>query len=59
MKSVAKDMGIILDPVYSGKAMLGLVDQIKKGNFAEKEKVLFLHTGGGFGLFPIKEKFFK
>lgn len=59
MKSVAKDTGIILDPVYSGKAMLGLVDQIKKGNFAEKEKIIFLHTGGGFGLFPIKEKFFK
>ena len=59
MKSVAKDTGIILDPVYSGKAMLGLVDQIKKGNFTSKEKILFLHTGGGFGLFPIKEKFFR
>lgn len=58
MKSVAKDTGIILDPVYSGKAMLGLLDQIRKGNFTSKEKILFLHTGGGFGLFPIKEKFF-
>jgi D-cysteine desulfhydrase len=59
MKSVAKDTGIILDPVYSGKAMLGFVDQIKKRRFSKKEKSLFLHTGGGFGLFPIKEKFFK
>lgn len=59
MKSMAKDAGIILDPVYSGKAMMGLVDQIKKGKFPEKEKILFLHTGGGFGLFPVKEKFFK
>jgi D-cysteine desulfhydrase len=56
---VAKDAGIVLDPVYSGKAMLGLVDQIKKGKFPEKERILFLHTGGGFGLFPIKERFFK
>lgn len=59
MRSMAKDTGVILDPVYSGKAMLGLVDQIKKGNFSRKENILFLHTGGGFGLFPIKEKFFK
>ncbi len=59
MRSVAKNTGIFLDPVYSGKAMLGLVDQIKKGAFDKKEKILFLHTGGGFGLFPIKHKFFK
>jgi len=59
IRSVAKNTGILLDPVYSGKAMLGLVDQIKRGNFSKKEKVLFLHTGGGFGLFPIKEKFFR
>ena len=58
LKSVAKDAGIILDPVYSGKAMFGLVDQIKRGNFPKKEKILFLHTGGAFGLFPIKERFF-
>lgn len=58
IKSVAKNTGVILDPVYTGKAMLGLVDQINLGNFSKKEKILFLHTGGGFGLFPIKEKFF-
>lgn len=58
IKSVSKNTGIILDPVYTGKAMLGFVDQINLGNFSKKEKILFLHTGGGFGLFPIKEKFF-
>lgn len=58
MKSVAKNTGIILDPVYSGKAMFGLLDQMKRRNFSKKEKILFLHTGGAFGLFPIKEKFF-
>ena len=59
MRSVAKNTGILLDPVYSGKAMFGLVDQIKRGDFSKKENTLFLHTGGGFGLFPIKERFFK
>ena len=59
IKSVAKNTGIILDQVYSGKALFGLVDQMKKGNFSKKDKILFLHTGGGFGLFPIKEKFFR
>ncbi len=58
IKSVAENAGIILDPVYTGKAMYGLLDQIKKGNFSSQDKILFLHTGGGFGLFPIKEKFF-
>lgn len=51
--------GILLDPVYTGKAMYGLVDLLKKGEFPQKEKTIFLHTGGGFGLFPVKERFFK
>jgi D-cysteine desulfhydrase len=58
IKSIAGNTGIILDPVYTGKAMYGLLEELKKGRFSEKDKILFLHTGGGFGLFPIKEKFF-
>lgn len=58
IKTVAENTGIILDPVYTGKAMYGLVDQLKKGRFSKEDKILFLHTGGGFGLFPIKERFF-
>lgn len=60
IKSVAKNTGIILDPVYTGKAMYGLLDQLKKvrmhleKRFSQKDKILFLHTGGVFGLFPIK-----
>jgi D-cysteine desulfhydrase len=38
--------------------MFGLADRIKRGNFSKKEKILFLHTGGAFGLFPVKERFF-
>ena len=58
IKSVAQNTGIILDPVYTGKAMYGLLDQLKKETFSKGDRVLFLHTGGGFGLFPIKERFF-
>jgi D-cysteine desulfhydrase len=58
IKSVAQNTGVILDPVYTGKAMYGLLDQLNKDTFSEEDKILFLHTGGGFGLFPIKEKFF-
>lgn len=58
IKRVAHSEGIILDPVYTGKAMYGLADQIRKKRFKAGEKVLFLHTGGVFGLFPKKSLFF-
>lgn len=41
--------GIILDPVYTGKAMYGLAEEIKKGSFDKHENILFIHTGGVFG----------
>lgn len=46
---LAKLEGIILDPVYTGKAMYGLVEEIKKGRFNEFKNILFIHTGGIFG----------
>ncbi|ABR46819.1 pyridoxal phosphate-dependent enzyme, D-cysteine desulfhydrase family [Alkaliphilus metalliredigens QYMF] len=48
----AKLEGIILDPVYTGKAMYGLVEEIKKGSFNGFKNILFIHTGGLYGLFP-------
>jgi L-cysteate sulfo-lyase len=47
--------GIFLDPVYSGKAMAGLIDLIRKGQFRKDENVVFLHTGGQVGLFGYKD----
>jgi 1-aminocyclopropane-1-carboxylate deaminase/D-cysteine desulfhydrase-like pyridoxal-dependent ACC family enzyme len=44
--------GIFLDPVYTGKAMAGLFDLIKKGFFKKTDKVVFIHTGGTAALFP-------
>jgi L-cysteate sulfo-lyase len=51
VKLLAQLDGILLDPVYSGKAMAGLIDLIRKGHFNKNENVVFLHTGGAVGLF--------
>ena len=48
---LARLEGVLLDPVYSGKAMAGLIDLIRKGAFSKDERVVFLHTGGAVGLF--------
>ncbi|HSA83214.1 MAG TPA: D-cysteine desulfhydrase [Geminicoccaceae bacterium] len=44
--------GLFLDPVYTGKAMAGLIDLIRRGRFNPDETVAFLHTGGTPALFP-------
>lgn len=54
---LAKLEGVILDPVYTGKAMYGLANEIKKGNFKSYNNILFIHTGGLYGLFSKKELF--
>lgn len=46
IKLVAETEGIILDPVYTGKAMAGVVDHIRNGRIGPGETVVFLHTGG-------------
>ena len=53
IRTVAKAEGLILDPVYTGKCMAGMLDLIKKGYFAPEENILFLHTGGAGGVFAI------
>lgn len=58
IKRVALREGIILDAVYTGKAMFGLLDQIKKDRFTKNQSILFLHSGGIFGLFPKRGLFF-
>jgi L-cysteate sulfo-lyase len=51
IKTLARLEGILLDPVYSGKAMAGLIDLTRKGRFKKGETVVFVHTGGSAGLF--------
>ncbi|WP_424944715.1 D-cysteine desulfhydrase [Aliiroseovarius crassostreae] len=43
--------GLLFDPVYSGKGLDGLIDQVRKGYFAGMDNVVFLHTGGSAALF--------
>ena len=47
--------GIVLDPVYTGKAMAALIDLVRKGYFRKDDGVLFFHTGGTPALFPYRE----
>jgi len=51
IRMMARSEGIILDPVYAGRAFGALVDLIRKGTFKRGETVLFWHTGGSPALF--------
>ncbi|HNR24211.1 MAG TPA: D-cysteine desulfhydrase family protein [Candidatus Bipolaricaulis anaerobius] len=51
IKLMARTEGIFLDPVYTGKAMAGLRDHIRKGILTKNDTVIFLHTGGTPALF--------
>ena len=48
---LARSEGILLDPVYSGKGMAGLIDGVRKGRFTKDQNIVFLHTGGSAALF--------
>lgn len=50
--------GLLLDPVYSGKAMAGLIDRCRRQLIAPGSNIIFLHTGGSTGLFAYKSVFF-
>jgi L-cysteate sulfo-lyase len=54
---VAQTEGLLLDPVYSGKGMAGLIDLIRKGHFKKTDTVVFLHTGGSAALFGYMNAF--
>jgi D-cysteine desulfhydrase len=53
----ARTEGIVLDPVYTGKAFHSLVREIQGGRFGRGEGILFLHTGGTFGLLAQADAF--
>ena len=48
---LARTEGLLFDPVYSGKALAGMIDYVREGRFTRNEKIVFLHTGGAAGLF--------
>jgi D-cysteine desulfhydrase len=49
--------GLVLDPVYTGKAFAGMVQEIGNGRFKGCRDIVFVHTGGIFGLFPQRAGF--
>jgi L-cysteate sulfo-lyase len=57
VRLTAQTEGILLDPVYSGKGMAGLIDLIRQGAFGRDENVVFVHTGGAVGLFGYRDTF--
>lgn len=58
IRMVAELEGLLLDPVYSGKAMAGLIDYIRKGIFKKGQRIAFLHTGGSTALFAYRSSFY-
>ena len=52
IRLLAHTEGIIADPVYTGRALAGLIDLVRQGVYGPDETVLFWHTGGVAGLFP-------
>jgi L-cysteate sulfo-lyase len=56
IRLVFQTEGIVLDPVYTAKAMAGLIDLIKTGFFKRTDRIVFVHTGGTPALFPNREK---
>ena len=50
---LAKEEGLFLDPVYTGKAFAGLLKMAEEGSFQSTDNVLFLHSGGAGGLFAV------
>ena len=52
---LARTEGVILDPVYTAKAMAALIDWVRKGKLTENDNVMFWHTGGQLALFYVPE----
>ena len=55
IRTLAQTEGILLDPVYAGRAFGAMLDMIQKGQIAKTETVLFWHTGGAPALFAYVE----
>lgn len=56
IRLLAKHEGILADPVYTGRALAGLVDRIRQGAFSADQRILFWHTGGYAALFAFAQE---
>lgn len=57
IKRLARTEGIILDPVYTGKAFHGILTEIERGRLRGAKNIVFIHTGGIFGLLAQRNEF--
>ena len=57
VRETAASTGILLDPVYTGKGLYGLVTDVRKGVYDGCKDIVFVHTGGVYGLFPFRQDF--
>ena len=53
---LARAEGLLFDPVYSGKALAGMIDLVRRGEFADADNIVFLHTGGSAALFAYADQ---
>lgn len=56
IRGLAASDGIVLDPVYTAKAFWGLLSEQRLGKIGQRD-IVFVHTGGVFGVFPFKDSF--
>ncbi|WP_226646585.1 D-cysteine desulfhydrase family protein [Microbulbifer variabilis] len=57
IEEVASLEGILLDPIYTGKAFYGLIQELHKGHYKGSNNLVFVHSGGQFALFPYRQNF--
>jgi L-cysteate sulfo-lyase len=56
MRLLAQTEGILLDPVYTAKAMAGLIDDVRQGRLGSRDQVVFIHTGGTPAVFAYRDE---
>jgi D-cysteine desulfhydrase len=54
--TLAREEGLLLDPIYTAKGFRGLVETLARDPKALGQRVCFIHTGGVFGLFPLRDR---
>jgi D-cysteine desulfhydrase len=54
VRMLASLEGVLLDPVYTGKAMAGLIGQVREGRWKTGQNILFVHTGGSPALYAYR-----
>ncbi|ADY52671.1 Pyridoxal-5'-phosphate-dependent protein beta subunit [Pseudopedobacter saltans DSM 12145] len=56
---VSKHTGMLTDPIYTGKTLFAIIDQVKQGKIKPNSKIIMIHTGGVFGILGMLDKFNK